>query len=944
MRSGYSVALHALLKRGCMYVWQRLSLNFIVESVMSVFDPRYNDHHNPSGIARRLYRIFINGGKMVHDVQVKSATVEMNGKVMPEFRSMHRRKLENASTNGMINATDDIRKVCPAPTNKHTLLYDPINYNYSPHNEISVASGNVTIIRGHNLGLVTFATTSSVRVFGIRNNGIVKVSNSHDVFFGGMINAGFATFHYSPSQTLKNIQLVDIINQPHGVIVLDHGYYTIKGIQNQGKVILKPQAAVYGSVLCNKNGTFDVHRQATGKLTVPYDDCKGKWTGNGFIHAPVVTTNYNRICLNPANFKPFKEVVEVDDDGNIRTSASCSEAISYAEGTYFNPGIQWDSPTCTSIGSDSALMQLRTLASTCCAGGQSLCPPTATPTTDSTSYFREQLSFTGLTVEKVESRRDDIVKVLANDIFGVHISDIKIVEIKASVSQTSDSRRRRRLQMSGSQVTVVYEIKANSDTRKDSIKSKVSNAAVFTAKAAKPLSAALGVSSSAFTIVLPASRSNTEVQYGSLIINEVVQDRLVTFKVSSDFLNYILTDHSSNVMPSCPPGTTVDRSKQNNQFERSCLICGNGTFSAQPNSLACTTYVVCEPGQYVAFGGSRRRNRYCRTCEGLTWSTTRNAKKCKSQPNDCKPGYYVVSNQRVGINGGNTGPPLCQQCPDSTFSTTVNAMQCTPRRDCHAEGMIIAEVGTSVRDNKCINCGPGECAHAVSHCPAGNFIKMQKSENSSVLSPACVPCPYGFFQDTSNATFCKKWSTCSLEEYLAQEGTRFTDRICTFCVNLKQGYLQGNGDPSKCEQFEPLSVGPGFPFDFVGIIALALVCCCYGGKANKRPKFIKPPEMLAAEEAEAKRKKEEEARQAKKKKRKQNERFVERFQKYYQARKQALAKRRDALRLERIPSPPSVAPKGFAGVVPAVSFALANSQNGSKVKSGNGAKKRVVSL
>ena len=111
---------------------------------------------------------------------------------------------------------------------------------------------------------MTFVTVlCACLVFGMM---VIKVSNSPDVFVGGMINAGFATFHYAPGQKLKNVQLVDIINEPRGVIVLDHGYYTIKSIRNKGKVILKPQAAVYGSVQCNKNGTFDVHRLVTGSL------------------------------------------------------------------------------------------------------------------------------------------------------------------------------------------------------------------------------------------------------------------------------------------------------------------------------------------------------------------------------------------------------------------------------------------------------------------------------------------------------------------------------------------------------------------------------------------------------------------------------------------------------------------------------------------------------
>ena len=61
-----------------------------------------------------------------------------------------------------------------------------------------------------------------------------------------------------------------------------------------------------------------------------------------------------------------------------------------------------------------------------------------------------------------------------------------------------------------------------------------------------------------------------------------------------------------------------------------CLRCGNGTFSAEPNSLACSTHAVCEPGQYVAFSeadgvigfvGLRR----------LNLDYKRNAKKCKTQ-------------------------------------------------------------------------------------------------------------------------------------------------------------------------------------------------------------------------------------------------------------------------------------------------------------------------
>ena len=186
-----------------------------------------------------------------------------------------------------------------------------------------------------------------------------------------------------------------------------------------------------------------------------------------------------------------------------------------------------------------------------------MCPATATPT----SFFEEEFSFRGLTFESVKAKMK--LFKFCKSIFGVHVSDVKI---RIKIVQPGNRRRRRHLQTSGSQIVVVYTIKANSDTQKSAIKSKFSNAEVFAAKAVKPLSAALGVSSNAFTIAVPASTGKVQ-EYGSLIENEV-QDGLVKFKVTSDFLNYILADRSSSIMPSCPPGTIVDRSSRNNEFER----------------------------------------------------------------------------------------------------------------------------------------------------------------------------------------------------------------------------------------------------------------------------------------------------------------------------------------------------------------------------------------
>merc|ERR1711991_1279840 len=99
---------------------------------------------------------------------------------------------------------------------------------------------------------------------------------------------------------------------------------------------------------------------------------------------------------------------------------------------------------------------------------------------------------------------------------------------------------------------------------------------------------------------------------------------------------------------------------------------------------------------------------------------------------------------------------------------------------------------------------------------------------------------------------------CSLEEYVLTPGTTISDRECAYCNLLSLGYVQDDQDPSSCKVFEPLSVGPPPPVDFIGIIILALICCYCGGKVNKRPRFIKSVEMLQQEAEEAKRAAEEE--------------------------------------------------------------------------------------
>jgi hypothetical protein len=210
-------------------------------------------------------------------------------------------------------------------------------------------------------------------------------------------------------------------------------------------------------------------------------------------------------------------------------------------------------------------------------------------------------------------------------------------------------------------------------------------------------------------------------------------------------------------------------------------------------------------------------------CEGYSWSTTTNADKCQVKNNRCGPGFFVKKNTTYSKTGGNVGPYSCEKCPDGTFSTLVNAKTCQKWRNCKEEDMVKTVAGTRTTDNKCVNCGPGQCPNELLHCPPGTYIKQ--ISNNVTVDFKCQPCPTGFFQDQGNATLCLRWKVCGMEEYISNPGTATSDQECSFCEKLKDGFVQHATDAKICELFKPLSVGPAFPTDFVAIVLLTFACC-----------------------------------------------------------------------------------------------------------------------
>lgn len=405
-------------------------------------------------------------------------------------------------------------------------------------------------------------------------------------------------------------------------------------------------------------------------------------------------------------------------------------------------------------------------------------------------------------------------------------------------------------------------------------------------------------------------------------------------------------------MPSCPPGTIKSKNAvYNEKYERSCDKCPNGTFSEVINAKSCTKFKTCQPGEYIAFSGTARRDRYCMKCEGYSWSTTTNAKKCQVRNKRCEPGYYVIENTTYGSTGGNVGPYSCEECALGKFSTLVNAKACQPWRNCEEEDMVTTVTGTTIADNKCVNCGPGQCPNELLHCPPGTYIKQGLIHGT--VGFKCQPCPTGFFQDQSNATLCLRWKACGIEEFISNPGTATSDQECSFCEHLQAGQVQDTIDASKCTIFEPLSVGPAFPSDFVFVVVLALLCCYCGGKVNKRPNFIKTAAMLELEEKEKKQKREEELLKQilikRKSKNKKKEKFKDKIRRLYNEKREKIHKYFEATKKKKkTPQPPSFPPPGFSGVVPAVSYTLVEIQKESemeaKTKTRKKKKKRVASL
>ena len=111
---------------------------------------------------------------------------------------------------------------------------------------------------------------------------------------------------------------------------------------------------------------------------------------------------------------------------------------------------------------------------------------------------------------------------------------------------------------------------------------------------------------------------------------------------------------------------------------------------------------------------------------------------------------------------------------------------------------------------------------------------------------------------------------------------------------LQAGELQDATDASKCTIFEPSSVGPAFPSDFVFVVVLALLCCYCGGKVNKRPNFIKTAAMLELEDKEKRQKREEELLKKlltkRKAKNKKKEKFKDKIRRLYNEKREKIHK------------------------------------------------------
>ncbi len=232
--------------------------------------------------------------------------------------------------------------------------------------------------------------------------------------------------------------------------------------------------------------------------------------------------------------------------------------------------------------------------------------------------------------------------------------------------------------------------------------------------------------------------------------------------------------------------------------DRTCEVCGTGTFSTTSNAQSCDAWTTCVAGEYVETAGTTTTDQVCTTCAAGSYSAVQDAQSCTTWT-DCVAGEFEET------AGSSTTNRVCTGCASGTFSTTTNAGSCTAWTDCVA-GEYVSTAGTASADRVCTDCppdtytsGPNQAVCVdVGTCAPGT---VQTAPGNDTMPPECTACSAGEYcagdtapvvncddgdgtwdDDSDPATACVPRTDCTAGSYVSFEGNATADRMCTACA------------------------------------------------------------------------------------------------------------------------------------------------------------------
>ena len=166
----------------------------------------------------------------------------------------------------------------------------------------------------------------------------------------------------------------------------------------------------------------------------------------------------------------------------------------------------------------------------------------------------------------------------------------------------------------------------------------------------------------------------------------------------------------------------------------------------------CKNKINCPPGQYVVDDGNNNENRTCGSCSEGTYSDMQNTQKCTDKKKTCPAGeYFTPFNDQTVDN-------TCTVCPGNQFKTGKNSDKtCTDWTECNKTTQYEIEAPTATSDRVCkalTTCNDNEyeteaptatsdrvCTEKTTECQGDNKVLItpdDKSKNNRCVDKCVV--------------------------------------------------------------------------------------------------------------------------------------------------------------------------------------------------------------